>query len=103
MSNGVSSWLLITNYYHSKFRKTQKYQNPKGDGSFWYAEATNNDKDYIYHSTSACPNIRNGINVNWGSTNPTYRKQHSQFCSKCMDSNLIRMCQAYLYTDKNWK
>lgn len=81
----------------------KKYQNPKGDGSFWYAEAINNDKDYIYHSTSACPNIRNGINENWGFTNATYRKQHSQFCSKCMDSNLIRMCQAYLYTDKDWK
>jgi len=25
MSNGVSSRLLITNYYHSKFRKTLKY------------------------------------------------------------------------------
>lgn len=80
-----------------------KYENPKGDGSIWYAESINNDKDYLYHSTSECPYIRNGINENWGFTNPSYRKQHSQFCPKCMDSYLIRMCKAYLYTDKNWK
>ncbi len=81
----------------------QKYENPKGNGSIWYAESINNGKDYLYHSTSICPNIRNGINENWGFTNPNYRRQHSQFCPKCMDSYLIRMCQTYLYTNKSWK
>ena len=80
----------------------KKYENPKGDGSAWYAEAINNGYDYLYHSTYACPYIRNGINKNWGFTNPSQRKQHSKFCPKCMDSYLIRMCQAYLYTDKEW-
>ena len=80
----------------------KKYENPKGDGSAWYAETINNGRDNLYHSTSKCPNIRNGINENWGFTNPKYRKQHSQFCPKCMDSYLIRMCQEYLYTDRNW-
>ena len=37
-----------------------------------------------------------------GDIYPRQRKQHSQFCPKCMDSYLIRMCQAYLYTDKEW-
>lgn len=80
----------------------KKYENPKGDGSAWYAETINNGSDLLYHSTSACPYIRNGINKNWGFTSPRQRKQHSLFCSKCMDSNLIRMCQAGLYTDKEW-
>lgn len=81
----------------------KKYENPKGDGSAWYAEAINNGRENLYHSTPNCPYIRNGINENWGFTNANYRKQHSQFCSKCMDSYLIRMCKAYLYTDKDWK
>lgn len=80
----------------------KKYENPKGDGSVWYAETINNGSDNLYHSTSACPFIRNGINMNWGFTNPRQRKQHSQFCPKCMDSSLIRMCEAYLYTDEEW-
>ena len=33
----------------------RKYENPKGNGSIWYAEAINNGKDYLYHSTTACP------------------------------------------------
>lgn len=78
------------------------YENPKGNGFAWYAESINNGYDFLYHSTSACPNIRNGIRENWGFTNPRQRRQHSQFCPKCMDSNLIRMCQNYLYTDKSW-
>jgi hypothetical protein len=48
----------------------KKYENPKGDGSDWYAESINNGRDYLYHSTSDCPNIRNGINKNWGFTDP---------------------------------
>ena len=80
----------------------KKYQNPKGDGSAWYAESINNGNDYLYHSTSSCPYIRNGINKNWGFTNAYTRKQHSQFCSKCMDSYLINFCKIYLYDDKSW-
>ena len=80
----------------------KKYENPKGDGSTWYAEAINNGKDNLYHSTSNCPYIKNGINENWGFTDHRYRKQHSQFCSKCMDSSLIKMCQEYLYSNKDW-
>jgi len=80
----------------------KKYEHPKGDGSTWYAETINNCNDMLYHSTLACPYIKNGINKNTGFTDPNYRKQHSQFCSKCMDSNLIIKCQEYLYDDKSW-
>lgn len=80
----------------------KKYMNPMGDGSAWYAETINNGFDYLYHSTSMCPYIRNGINKNWSFTNPNKRKQHSQFCSKCMDSFLISKCENYLYDDKEW-
>lgn len=81
---------------------TKKYENPKGDGSVWYCEAINNGNDNLYHSISTCPYIRNGINKNWGFTNHNYRKQHSQFCSKCMDDYLIEKCKNYLYTNDNW-
>lgn len=79
-----------------------KYENPKGDGSAWYAEPINNGSDNLYHSTYTCPYIRNGINKDWGFANSNYRKQHSYFCSKCMDDNLIRMCEDFLYTDEGW-
>lgn len=81
----------------------RKYENPKGDGSEWYAETVNNGADFLYHSTSICPNIRNGIRKNWGFINPKQRKQRSQFCSKCMDAFLIKKCEDYLYDDKEWK
>ena len=90
-------------HYSGVKETTQKYENPKGNGYIWYAESINNGNDYLYHSTSICPNIRNGIIENCGFANHNYRKQHSQFCPKCMDAYLIRMCQAFLYTNKNWK
>ena len=108
---GGGGYLLYKSGYSSGYEKghslgvaetVKKYENPKGDGSVWYAESINDGRDNLYHSTSKCPNIRNGINENWGFTNPNYRKQHSQFCPKCMDSYLIRMCREYLYTDRNW-
>lgn len=108
---GGGGYLLYKSGYSSGYEKghslgvaetVKKYENPKGDGSVWYTEPINDGRDNLYHSTSKCPNIRNGINENWGFTNPNYRKQHSQFCPKCMDSYLIRMCQEYLYTDRNW-
>lgn len=108
---GLYSWGYSSGYKegHTAGRSdgiaetVRKYESPKGDGSIWYAEVINDGRDNLYHSTIKCPNIKNGINENWGFTNPTYRKQHSQFCSKCMDSKLIGMCQTFLYTDSNWK
>ena len=94
-------YLLYSSGYSSGYEEghssgiaetVKKYENPKGNGSVWYTEPINNGRDNLYHSTPKCPNIRNGINENWGFTNPKYRKQHSQFCPKCMDSYLIRMC-----------
>lgn len=78
------------------------YDNPKGDGATWFVEEINNGQDCRYHSTPKCPNITGGINLNLGFTNAKYRKQHSQFCSKCMDERLMRKCSNWLYTDKDW-
>ena len=104
---GVGGYLLYSAGYkkgHSLgiAETEKKYENPKGDGSVWYAEPINNGADYLYHSTTACPNIRNGINENWGFRFQFAREQHSQFCPKCMDSDLINMCKAYLYTTEGW-
>ena len=90
-------------YAEGVAKTEKKYMNPKGTGLFWYAEEINNGDDFLYHSTTLCPYKRNGIKQNWGFSNPNYRKQHSQFCPKCMDFNLIKKCEEYLYTDKTWR
>lgn len=85
---------------YAKARK--KFTNPKGDGEDWYAESISNGNYYLYHSTTNCPNIKKGIQKNWGFTNDNYRKQHSLFCSKCMDDALITKCENYLYSNNDW-
>ena len=51
--------------YSSGVAETEKiYENPKGDGSVWYAESINNGRDNLYHSTTQCPNISYGNGIN---------------------------------------
>lgn len=68
--------------------------------AFWNGKSRGTKFTLDYANKSK--NLKNGINKNTGFTDPNYRKQHSQFCSKCMDSNLIIKCQEYLYDDKSW-
>ena len=53
----------------------------------------------IYHSTPNCEAIKNGVTENQAYTDSTYRMNHSSFCPKCMDENLIKKCQVFLEYD----
>lgn len=82
-------------------------ENPKGDGSSFYAEEFTdyrgnvsgipiNRSWMVYHSTPNCKAIENGVSMNRAYTDSTYRMNYSTFCPKCMDTRLIKLCERFL-------
>lgn len=94
-------------YKKGKTETIQSYEKRKGKGDNFYSEEIEGRKvnafrtvgDYIiYHSTPNCDAIKNGVTENRAYTDSLYRSNHSRFCPKCMDENLIEKCQDWLDT-----
>ena len=75
-------------------------KNPKGDGSHFFVEsrpAINDsaNENLVYHSTTDCPEIGYGLQMDRYGFSYEYNKSKIYpyyFCSKCMDSDLIEKC-----------
>lgn len=88
---------------------TKKYETPKGNGLHFYAEKKfENLNSYpysratmIYHSTTNCKYIENGVKVDVVFTDSATRKNNSIFCSKCMDDYLMKKCTDFLNRSYN--
>ncbi len=104
---GGYSWGYSSGYSSGVDETTKKYENPKGDGSSFYAEEFTeyrgnvsgipiNRSRMVYHSTPNCKAIENGVSMDRAYTDSTYRMNHSTFCPKCMDKRLIKLCERFL-------
>ena len=68
----------------------------KGSGEYFYSESLDHPERIIYHSTSKCPAIKNGVTIGQFFENPIWRESNSSFCTKCMDDSLMIKCSKWL-------
>lgn len=92
--------LLALSFTGGYFTGLYSERNPKGDGSHFYVEsrpAINDaaNENLVYHSTTTCPEISYGLQMDRYGFSYEYNKNKIYpyfFCSKCMDSDLIEKC-----------
>lgn len=107
---GLYSYAYKRGYKSGVSDTTRKYENPKGNGTNFFAEEVNerrgtingmtiNHQYMIYHSTPNCKAIENGVAMDRAYTDSTYRMSNSKFCPKCMDKSLIQKCEIFLQED----
>lgn len=71
-------------------------EGSKGSGEYFYSESYHNPERIVYHSTSTCPAIRNGVTIGLFFKNIDWRMNNSSFCPKCMDDTLMIKCTEWL-------
>ena len=103
--------LSFTIGYYTGYRKVMaSIQNPIGDGSHFYVERFDNERDsyinfkaidLLYHSTLDCHNIHKGVEMDefglyWDFSTP--KKVPYKYCPKCMTDVLINICERRIKT-----
>ena len=78
-------------------------ENPKGNGEHFFAEEFNKstllESEYIiYHSTPKCKAIEKALKMDVAFIDSAYRTNNSKFCSKCMNTYLMTLCEQFLST-----
>lgn len=90
---------LILSYFCGIYTDKLVVDNMKGKGDYFYSESLHDPERIIYHSTSRCPKIKNGVTIGQFFKYPSWRFSMSSFCPKCMDDTLMEKCSIWLYSE----